>query len=60
MVVNAQVNPWVILGPVDAECCGLRAAYQAAMDEPLPERLLTAMEAGAAAGGDKRGTQSAA
>ncbi|MDX8347320.1 DUF1028 domain-containing protein [Cognatiyoonia sp. IB215446] len=36
------------------------AAYQAAMHEPLPRRLLTAMEAGAAAGGDKRGTQSAA
>lgn len=29
-------------------------------DLPLAERLMTAMEAGAAAGGDKRGTQSAA
>lgn len=36
------------------------AAYQAAADLPFPERLLAAMEAGAAAGGDKRGTQSAA
>ena len=36
------------------------AAYQANMDTPLAERLMTAMEAGAAAGGDKRGTQSAA
>jgi uncharacterized Ntn-hydrolase superfamily protein len=36
------------------------AAYEAHMDLPLPERLLIAMEAGAAAGGDKRGTQSAA
>jgi uncharacterized Ntn-hydrolase superfamily protein len=36
------------------------AAYQAHMHLPLADRLLTAMEAGAAAGGDKRGTQSAA
>ena len=36
------------------------AAYQSAMDLPLAERLMTAMEAGQAAGGDKRGTQSAA
>jgi uncharacterized Ntn-hydrolase superfamily protein len=36
------------------------AAYQAQMHLPLAERLMTAMEAGAAAGGDKRGTQSAA
>lgn len=36
------------------------AAYQAHMHLPLVDRLLTAMEAGAAAGGDKRGTQSAA
>ena len=37
-----------------------RAAYLAHMALPFAERLLTAMEAGAAAGGDKRGTQSAA
>ncbi|KQB97717.1 pilus assembly protein [Loktanella sp. 1ANDIMAR09] len=36
------------------------AAYEANLDLPFAERLLTAMEAGAAAGGDKRGTQSAA
>ncbi len=36
------------------------SAYQSNMDMPFAERLLTAMEAGAAAGGDKRGTQSAA
>lgn len=36
------------------------AAYQAHMDQPFVDRLLTAMEAGAAAGGDRRGTQSAA
>lgn len=36
------------------------AAYEAHMGLPLAERLMTAMEAGAAAGGDKRGTQSAA
>jgi len=36
------------------------AAYRANMDMPIVERLLTAMEAGEAAGGDKRGKQSAA
>lgn len=36
------------------------AAYLDHMDLPLAERLMTAMEAGAQAGGDKRGTQSAA
>jgi len=36
------------------------AAYEANMHLPLAERLMTAMEAGEAAGGDKRGTQSAA
>ncbi len=35
------------------------AAFRAHADLPLAERLLAAMEAGAAAGGDKRGTQSA-
>jgi uncharacterized Ntn-hydrolase superfamily protein len=34
-------------------------AYQAAMDKPLAERLLIAMQAGEDAGGDKRGKQSA-
>lgn len=35
-------------------------AYEAAMDVPLPERLVRAMQAGESAGGDKRGRQSAA
>lgn len=35
-------------------------AYQAHVNAPFAKRLLTAMEVGAAAGGDKRGTQSAA
>ena len=35
-------------------------AYEDHADQPLIERLMTAMEAGAEAGGDKRGTQSAA
>lgn len=34
-------------------------AYHAAMDKPLAERLLIAMQAGEDAGGDKRGKQSA-
>jgi uncharacterized Ntn-hydrolase superfamily protein len=36
------------------------AAFQGAPDLPLPERLMQAMEAGEAAGGDRRGRQSAA
>ncbi|MEM6636705.1 MAG: DUF1028 domain-containing protein [Pseudomonadota bacterium] len=36
------------------------AAYQRHPDRPFVDRLLTAMEAGEAAGGDKRGKQSAA
>ncbi len=36
------------------------AAYQASAGEPFPERLLRALEGGRAAGGDKRGRQSAA
>jgi uncharacterized Ntn-hydrolase superfamily protein len=35
-------------------------AWLAAPDLPMPERLMTAMEAGEAAGGDRRGRQSAA
>ena len=34
-------------------------AYQANMDQPLAERLIRALEAGDAVGGDKRGRQSA-
>ena len=36
------------------------ATYNKAMDKPLAERLLLAMQAGEDAGGDKRGRQSAA
>jgi uncharacterized Ntn-hydrolase superfamily protein len=36
------------------------ASYRAGMDLPFAERLLTAMQAGEDAGGDKRGRQSAA
>lgn len=36
------------------------AAYQSATDWPFAERLIRALEAGEAAGGDKRGRQSAA
>ncbi len=36
------------------------AAYEQHLHLPLAERLMTAMEAGQTAGGDKRGTQSAA
>lgn len=35
-------------------------AYEAARDQPFGERLMLALEAGQAAGGDKRGRQSAA
>jgi uncharacterized Ntn-hydrolase superfamily protein len=35
-------------------------AFESARDQPMPRRLLAAMRAGEAAGGDKRGRQSAA
>jgi uncharacterized Ntn-hydrolase superfamily protein len=38
----------------------MAAAFEAAIEETLPERLVRALEAGQAAGGDKRGKQSAA
>jgi len=38
----------------------LVAAFEASRGAPLPERLLRALEAGQAAGGDRRGQQSAA
>ncbi len=34
--------------------------FEASVNEPLPERLMRVLEAGQAAGGDKRGKQSAA
>lgn len=48
-----------MLANSDVIACTL-AAYEAYPDLPLAERLMTAMEAGEKAGGDKRGTQSAA
>jgi uncharacterized Ntn-hydrolase superfamily protein len=36
------------------------AAWKSGRDLPMPDRLMTAMEAGEAAGGDRRGKQSAA
>src|ERR1700693_5062156 len=36
------------------------ASWKANQDMPMPDRLMTAMEAGEAAGGDRRGKQSAA
>jgi len=39
---------------------GTLREYRAALDKPFAERLLLAMQAGEAAGGDKRGRQSAA
>ncbi len=54
---NVSVAGNMLAGPeVVAQA---RATFEAATG-PLFERLMTAMEAGAAAGGDKRGTQSAA
>ena len=38
----------------------MAAAFEASEGDPLPERLVRALEAGQAAGGDKRGKQSAA
>ncbi len=48
---NMLAGPQVIEATADA--------YEAAMELPLPERLIRAMQAGEAAGGDKRGRQSA-
>jgi uncharacterized Ntn-hydrolase superfamily protein len=48
MMLNDQVWP------------AMAAAYQGSDGRPLPERLLAALEAGQAAGGDIRGQQSAA
>ncbi len=48
----------ILVGPAVIE--DTLAAYRANMDTPFVERLLLAMDAGEAAGGDKRGRQSAA
>ena len=44
----------------EAVIAGTLAAYEAHPEMPFAERLMTAMEAGQLAGGDRRGTQSAA
>lgn len=49
---NMLAGPNVLTATADA--------YEAAMDTPFAQRLVTAMKAGEAAGGDKRGRQSAA
>jgi uncharacterized Ntn-hydrolase superfamily protein len=49
---NMLAGPQVIEATADA--------YEVAPDLPMPERLVRAMQAGEAAGGDKRGRQSAA
>ncbi|MBD0274425.1 MAG: DUF1028 domain-containing protein [Acetobacteraceae bacterium] len=49
---NMLVGPAVVAEPL--------ARFEAEAALPLPERLLAAMDAGQAAGGDKRGDQSAA
>ncbi|MDP9371347.1 MAG: DUF1028 domain-containing protein, partial [Chloroflexota bacterium] len=53
---SAQGNMLVGAATVDA----LAATFAAHPEEELPERLVRALEAGQAAGGDKRGRQSAA
>lgn len=49
---NMLAGPQVLSATLDT--------FLAARDQPLPDRLLLAMEAGEAAGGDSRGRQSAA
>ncbi|MHA0040882.1 DUF1028 domain-containing protein [Deinococcus sp. PEB2-63] len=48
----------ILAGPGVVEA--MRAAWEAGSDLPLPRRLLAALNAGDAAGGDRRGRQSAA
>jgi len=53
---TAQGN--LLVGP--KVLAAMASAYEARSDRPLAERLLAALEAGDAAGGDKRGRQAAA
>ena len=55
---NVSIAGNMLAGPAVIEA--MLDAWQSAPDQPLAERLLTAMEAGESAGGDKRGRQSAA
>ena len=48
----------ILTGPEVVEA--VRAAWEAGADQPLPRRLLAALQAGDLAGGDSRGRQSAA
>jgi uncharacterized Ntn-hydrolase superfamily protein len=48
----------ILTGPEVVEA--MREGWEAGAGQPLPQRLLTALQAGDAAGGDKRGRQSAA
>ncbi|KMW60381.1 hypothetical protein AIOL_000534 [Candidatus Rhodobacter oscarellae] len=54
---NVSIAGNMLAGPAVIE--DMLQAWQAAADQPLVTRLLTAMEAGEAAGGDKRGRQAA-
>lgn len=54
---NVSIAGNMLAGPAVIE--DMLRAWQAAVDQPFALRLLTAMEAGEAAGGDKRGRQAA-
>ncbi|ABF45700.1 protein of unknown function DUF1028 [Deinococcus geothermalis DSM 11300] len=55
---NVAIQGNILTGPKVVEA--MRAAWEGAEDQPLPRRLLAALRAGDAAGGDRRGRQSAA
>jgi uncharacterized Ntn-hydrolase superfamily protein len=55
---NVAIQGNVLTGPEVIEA--VRTSWDAGADKPLAHRLLDALEAGDAAGGDKRGRQSAA
>lgn len=54
---NVSIAGNMLAGPAVIE--EMLKAWQESSDQPLAERLLTAMDAGEAAGGDKRGRQAA-
>ncbi|TDE85333.1 DUF1028 domain-containing protein [Deinococcus sp. S9] len=55
---NLAIQGNILTGPEVVEA--MLSAWEAAEDQPLPRRLLAALRAGDAAGGDRRGRQSAA
>ncbi|MEW6422445.1 MAG: DUF1028 domain-containing protein [Deinococcota bacterium] len=55
---NVAIQGNILTGPEVVEA--MRAAWEGAEGQPLPHRLLAALRAGDAAGGDRRGRQSAA